>query len=294
MRLMPALTAVAAVALVACGAVGGGGQLTHPPVVATPTAALAQWAGFPANQKPRPIILFWELYPSGGGFTNGDSKLAAICNKFSLGTTLPTVTPAQGSATWPGGATAPYNVISASEAYAAITKPRPDASPDMCGPPAPVKITSIRFATATFRSDRGTVQMSAWLFGSPTVMGELSYPALSPSAFWRSGFTVIVSTDAATISADGLALTFGFTGAAPASTGSCGADYTAVIAESGSAVAVAVQEVARSVPDGPVVCDLMGHSRSLTVTLASPLGGRVVVNASGDAIPVCPDSKPNC
>jgi len=94
-----ALSAVAAVAVVACGAVGGGSYITQPPPVATPTAAVAQWAGFPADQNPRPIVLFWELYTTGGGFKDGDSKLAALCNKFSLATSLPREVPANGSAT---------------------------------------------------------------------------------------------------------------------------------------------------------------------------------------------------
>jgi hypothetical protein len=71
-------------------------------------------------------------------------------------------------------------------------------------------------------------------------------------------------------------------------------DYKGVVAESTSAVAVAVQEIARSVPGGPVACDLVGHPRSVTLTLAGPLGGRVVVDGSGNATPVCPVSGPEC
>ncbi len=291
MRLLPAVSAIVALVSVACGGVGS--HLTNPPAVSTPTAALTAWASFPASQRPRPIILFWDLGPSGGGFTNGDSKLAAMCSKFSLGTSLPSGIPARTSAMWPDGTTDSYSAISAEDAFAAITKSQPGVSPDMCAQIAPLQITTVRFAIAAFRSDRGLVHMSAWFFGSPGVVGELEYPALSPPAFWKGAFISPVSNQTANISADGLTLSYLFYGA-PDSSGPCGADYKGVVAEATSAVAVAVQELARSVPDGPVACPAMAQQRTVTLTLASPLGGRVVVDASGNATPVCPVAKPDC
>ena len=291
MSLLRALIAISSFVLFACGAFGGN-HLTSPPAVPTPTAALAQWAAFPADQMPRPIVLFWELAPP-GGFTSGDAKLAAVCSKLSLRTSLPTVVPAQASALWPDGTTASYKPISAKEAFAAITKPQPGASPDMCGPIAPLQITTVDFETGLFDSDRGIVEISAWIFGSPNVVGGLEYPALPSSAFWKAAFAVPVSNETASISEDGLTLMFSFYGA-PDSSGPCGADYKGVVAESASAVAVAVQELARSVPEGPVACDAMAQQRTVTVTLARPLGGRVVGDAAGNARPVCPAMHPQC
>ena len=293
MRLMAAAAALAAVSLVACGSVGSSHE-TNPPAVPTPTAALARWAAFPAAQKPRLIVWYSDLETTGGGFTGGDAKIAALCNKYSLSTTLPSTLPARATATWTDGTTAIYGAISAADAFTALVKSQPAQTSDMCGGVPPLQITTVSFGTASFRTDRGGAQMSAWLFGSPGVIGMLKYPALSPSAFWKAGVAGPGSLNGAEISPDGLVLTVGFVGAAPASTGVCGADYAPVTAESSAAVAVAVQEIARSVPNGPVVCDLVGHARSLTITLAAPLGGRVVVDAEGNAAPVCPTFKPEC
>ena len=88
-------------------------------------------------------------------------------------------------------------------------------------------------------------------------------------------------------------LTFSFAGA-PSSSGPCGADYRAVVAESQAAVAIAVQTISHAQPGAPVVCNLMAVSRSVTVTLASPLGGRVVLDETGNVTSVCPIAKPSC
>jgi hypothetical protein len=292
MSLKRALIAIFGFVLVACSAVGGS-HLTNPPQVPTPTAALAQWEAFPAGQTPRPIVLFWELAPSGGGFTSDDAKLAAMCSKLSLRTSMPAGVPAQASATWPDGTTATYKPISAKEAFAAITKPQPGASPELCRPIAPLQITTVRFDTGLFDSDRGIVEISAWIFGSPNVEGGLEYPALPPSAFWKAAFIIPSSNQTASISEDGVTLMFSFYGA-PDSSGPCGADYKGVVAESTSAVAVAIQELVRSVPNGPVACDAVAQLRTVTVALASPLGGRVVVDEAGNARPVCPAMHPQC
>jgi hypothetical protein len=91
------------------------------------------------------------------------------------------------------------------------------------------------------------------------------------------------------MSGDAHSLTFTFSGA-PDNPGPCGADYTAAVAESPSAVAVAVLAIPHSAPDAPIACTAIAAIRSVTVNLAGPLGGRVVVNASGDIVTVCPEA----
>jgi hypothetical protein len=286
------LAIVSAFAVVACGQVNGNlpGGVTP---VSPPARALEAWQTFPADQKPRPIVSFWDLGPSGGAFTGGDSKLAAMCGKFTLGIALPIIVQAQANAMWPDGTTASYKAISAKEAFTAITKSSASVNPPECASLAGLQITTARFATAPFRTDRGIVQMSAWRFGAPGVVGELDYPALPLSAFWKSAITSPTSGTTATISVDGLTLTFVFYGA-PATSGPCGADYKGVVAESSSAVAVALQTIPHASPGAPFACDAMAQQRSVTLTLASPLGGRVVIDVSGNATPVCPAAKPGC
>jgi hypothetical protein len=95
------------------------------------------------------------------------------------------------------------------------------------------------------------------------------------------------------MSADGRSLTFTFYGA-PSDPGPCGADYKAVVAESQAAVAIALQATSHAKPGQMVACDLMAQQRSVVVTLAQALGGRVVLDGSGNVTGVCPSTRPDC
>jgi hypothetical protein len=274
--------AVLLVLVAACGALPGSGA---PPAVSPPTAALAAWQSFPADRVPRPIVLLARGFsPSVHGFPGG-GKIAAICNKFALGGQLPTEVPAQALATWPDGTNVTYLAISATDAYNAMSN-APTAQTG-CDSVAPLVVTGARFADSTVETDRGSAQMSSWLFTATGVDGELSYPALPSSAFWDNKGSG--SGSGATVSRDGLMLTIGFYGA-PAGNGPCDANYSAVVAESTSAVAVAMQEIPGQQQSGQFICPLVAQLRTVPVTLARPLGGRVVVDASGNPMPVCPAS----
>jgi hypothetical protein len=67
-----------------------------------------------------------------------------------------------------------------------------------------------------------------------------------------------------------------------------------VVAESNAAVAVALQVTPHAQPGEPVACDAMAQLRSVDVSLASVLGGRVVLDVSGNVTSVCPSTKPAC
>jgi hypothetical protein len=56
-----------------------------------------------------------------------------------------------------------------------------------------------------------------------------------------------------------------------------------------------VLAIPHSAPDAHIACTAIAAFRTVTVVLAGPLGGRVVVNASGDVVSVCPEAgKPTC
>src|ERR1700682_2614254 len=103
MKLVPALTAMAAFALVACGHVGGNAVVPTP--VRPPIGALTPWASFPADHKPRPIV--WLGTPV-DGYATSAAKMAAYCNKYTLGSVLPTTIPIRTVATWSDGTSAIY------------------------------------------------------------------------------------------------------------------------------------------------------------------------------------------
>ena len=293
MKLILALIAVATTALVACGPHYdyGSGAVTPTPV-SPPTAALAAWAEFPAGQKPRPIV--WLQNPSpADGYGTGEAKMAAYCNKYVIGSALPTAIPTRTVATWTDGSTASYRGISAPAALAALASDRTHEQEPQCSSTPPLVINAARLGTFDFLTDRGTAQMTAWLFSATGVDGELAYPAIVSSAFWKGGIMRLSGTGAAVLSADGRSLTYTFYGA-PDRPGPCGADYKGVVAESRTAVAIALQETPHEQHGQLVACDAMAQQRNVTVTLAQSLGGRVVLDATGNITPVCPAVKPDC
>jgi hypothetical protein len=274
------LAAAVLLALTACGAVSGPGSGALP---SPPTSALTAWQSFPASQVPRPIVLL-GIDPLGQGFTGNASKVSALCRLFELNVQLPVDTPKQSTAGWPDGTTATYSAISASEAFAAL-KNAPHATGDMCSGSTPLSVTAARFGVAAFSTDRGMAQMSAWLFSVPGARAEFMYPAVPASALWRGGITDRQGSGGATVSADGRSIDFGFVG------GECDASYQSAVAESSTAVAVAVQATWK---DGTTYCSAVGIARSIKVTLAGPLGGRVLLTASGDPAVVCPETIRSC
>ena len=278
----------AGLALVAVALIAGCGTLEGPRTgtISPPTDALARWQGFPADQAPRPIVLLGTDSP-GQGFDSGDAKIAAMCGKFALSTPLPSGVPGRAVATWPDGTTTAYAGLSAADAYVSLTRPGPGSSNSACVKVAQLPVTEAHLGMAGFTTDRGVAQMSAWLFKATGAWAEFQYPAIASSAFWPGPVQPSIG-GGATVAPSGRQLTFSFVGGPP--DGPCAEDYTGVVAESPHAVAVAVQSNPGRPQGGPVSCDLVGHMRSVTVQLASPLGGRVLVDASGAAVEACPET----
>jgi len=274
------LVTAALMVSVSCGAPYGTGSVPGP---TTPSAALAAWKDFPAAAVPRPIVLF-GIDPHGQAFTN-TSKIAALCRQLALSVELPAITPDHATASWPDGSSSTYPATSASDTFTAL-KRAPGASGSMCAAATPLQVTAVRFGVAGFETDRGTAQMSAWLFKANGAAAEFIYPAIPMSALWGGGITNMSTSGGSTVSPDGRSLNFGFIG------GECDAGYKSAIAESTSAVAVAIEAIPK---DGSGACSLVGIARSITVKLTNPLGGRVLVDASGNAVGVCPDAmRPRC
>lgn len=262
-----------------------GGQAAANPPPKPPTTAVAAWQGFPVDQVPRPIVLFWDLLPAGGGFASNAAKIAGSCNKFVPGAALPSGPPGQAIATWADGVTATYPGMPAADAVAARSHPPPGVRSQDCTSVPALVLNGARYSTIKFKTDRGTATMSAWLFTSPMVDGDLSFPALPLSAYWADG-TSSPAQETATMGADARVVKFKFSGA-PSTAGPCGADYKSVIAESVSAAAIALWAIPHATSNGPAACPAIAEQRTLTVTLASPLGARVLADSAGAAVAVC-------
>lgn len=153
-----------------------------------------------------------------------------------------------------------------------------------CPTARPFLIKDVRWQAAGFPTDRGKMQMSAWLFDISEIDAYLGYSAFDPSAFWRNGVSP-QGMMGGRISADGLTLTLGTIGG-PETPGPCGEDLSASAAESDTAVAVAIATRFHTPPAGEG-CSLVGYSRTIAVRLSRPLGGRVLADPKGDAGTVC-------
>jgi hypothetical protein len=302
MRPWFAAAVLAALSLVGCGPTGGsGGPAVSPspspsvspsgvPVVSPPAAALIAWEKFPADLIPRPIVLIANSSPS--SFSSLEAKNAADCHKFRSTITLPKSVPNGAQVSWGNGTFSVYPAISAAAALAAMSLPPPAMPYPDCSMVQPLLVTAFRYGAFNFLTDRGIAMIYSWLFTATGANDEIAYPAITPTALWNGDLTKASSDRGTTISPDGRTLTFTFYGM-PSSIGPCGADYSGVVAESRAAVAVAVQEIPHTAPTPgePIACPAVAQQRMVTVTLASPLGGRVVVDADGAAVPVCPDAQ---
>lgn len=73
-------------------------------------------------------------------------------------------------------------------------------------------------------------------------------------------------------------------------TGPCDTQYTASVAESSVAVAVAVTSTPNAPSDQPVACPAILRLGYIDVALRSPLGGRVLLDEKGEVGMVCPEA----
>jgi hypothetical protein len=272
-RIWHVLAAAMAVALLAGCA---GGVLTVPgPGAGRLRHVLRAWSAFPANAKPRPLVLTGPpVADPASGFPNGDAKLAYLEGAFDVPATLPS-----GPA-----AAAGFPLISAREATGVLR------SVAAKGPPVTrrLAVTGVRLGTAVFDTDRGPRRLPAWLFGLAGVRDPAGVLAVAPSRIFapaRRPANPHPFVGSALLGRDGRTLTVEFTGAA-SGTGPCTASYSLNQAASKTAVAVAVHEHAHG---GNVACAAVGYPRRVTVVLPAPLGGRVLVDAaSGVAVTVLP------
>jgi hypothetical protein len=159
---------------------------------------------------------------------------------------------------------------------------------DLCAAASPLIVTAAHVGTYPFGTDRGTAQMSAWLFTTAGMSRDLAFPALSRAAIWGGGRARERSNGDA-VGVDDRTLTysfFGFRSGGPP----CSAEYTGAVAESSTAVAIAIKEIRHDVPGNggcprPVL-------RTVSFKLGSPLAGRVVVDARSQVVTVCPVGSP--
>lgn len=269
------------------GAASATGDAVAAPVDATgPTEADARralqvWSAFPVGAVPRPVVLVAPpvLDPS-TGFPDGATKLSYLDGAFGF------------PASYPGGPAraAGVPVIDARQAAAVLRAENHIRSEP---PPGRLPVTGIRFGTAGFRTDRGNRSLPAWLFSLRGVRDPAAVLAVAPAARFTprlpSGAMVDPSLGNAALSADGRTVSVGFLGAA-GDTPQCAQKYVLRMVESAQAVALRIglvpaDEDERGKGGPPGACEDATYHRSANVTLAAPLGARVLISAR-DATPM--------
>lgn len=265
------------------GGGGGVGGLPNPDSFGVDPAVLDAWRDFPVTRTPRPILLLGAPVRE-TGYHTGDAKLAVATGRYELATTLPSTHPATSATTLPDG-TFRLPIISAAQAYERLRGfGNPANAPG--ANPAPLQITRVELGKASFHTDRGGLDLPAWLFHAPESFEPLAWPAPHPDAFWRLGDLPLGDASDARLAADAVTLTVSMPAPHP---DPCPGDpiyrHHPVVLEESTVVAVGIRREIVSIAPGPrrddCFYDLMLRQQRYTVTLATPLGNRVLIGSSG-------------
>lgn len=291
-RIIPGLLLVVVI-LGGCGIVG---QVSTSDLAARRTQAaalLARWtAALPTAGGSPAFIPVDELTGQVGDWepaVGENNKLALMAGALGAAVTLPTQTPPLAEVRWDDGTTWSAPTISAAQALAAI---QGGPGSPRCPSCVALQVTGARFSTARIATSRGMASAPAWEFAIAGTAVRVTRIAVAPDAIVRIDPGSLVSSDgwvgpsiqSATAQASGLALTVTFVGAPDPGDKPCGADYSAEVAESSTAVAVFVIE-----HQNPTIgaCSDVGALRSASVVLAAPLAGRVVLDVNqGMPVPI--------
>lgn len=272
------LIAVASVIVAGCGSTvsqsGVGGKQTPGVSVvgsgATTPAALRDWAAFPVDAVPRPLVLTGpSIIDPASGFANSDDKVAYLSGSFDLMSRLPSA-----------AATADGREVMTAQSALTMLK---DAGAGNRPTSTHLQITHVTLGAATFETDRGAQLLPAWIFRLRGVTDPAFVLAL-PQTQWWPKLGVPSSQIVSQKAASSRHVTISFVGAPPGS-GPCDAEYTADVAESPTAVMVTPRALPKPKPTGNYFCNAIGYGRTVTVTLSAPLGNRVLLTPAGPPLP---------
>ena len=291
-RLAAVLWLLAAI-VAGCAQVTGPGHDASSSASGTPSsdsrsavlAAARMWASFPAATSPRRIILLGPEVLGPQAFPDGDRKLAFAEGRVQLATSLP-----PGPSVRDG-----YPLLTARQAFEQLRS----ADKGMAKGPstsATVFVTAIALTDYNYPTDRGTHSLPAWRMHLRDVTGDIYVLAVSPSARYELPSEAgMYDAGRAVPSAEGRRLTINFI-AHHDSTGPCDPGYSSSLRVAQTPTAIVLAVTIAFEPETPppnVACPASGGSAVVpaspipgapgtrTITLAEPLGGRVVVDDRG-------------
>ncbi|MDX3110982.1 hypothetical protein [Nonomuraea angiospora] len=200
---------------------------------------------------------------------------------WRLAARLPADSPARAEVRWPDGEVSQVPIITAERAYAEFSKPA-DLIEEEC--PAkgcrPLRVTGARLGRVPLETSRGAVQVPAWMFTVEGVEQKKVHVAVDPSAVTarpervRGDVEEVTAFDLVAGRPQELLLRYGY--------GACDTVRGARAYETGQLVVVGVDE--EHTGSGKP-CPAILKTATITVTLARPLGDRLVLD-SGTGLPV--------
>jgi hypothetical protein len=198
---------------------------------------------------------------------------------WRLAAKLPTDSPSRADVRWPDGEVSRVPLITAARAYAEFSKPA-DLIEEEC--PAKgcrsLRVTGAGLGRVPLETSRGTVQVPAWLFTVEDVEQKKVHVAVDPSAVIarperiQGGVEEVMAFDLVAGKPNELLLKYGH--------GTCDTIQGSRAYETDELVVVDVEEKG----SGGACPDVL-RIGTITVTLARPLGDRLVLD-SGTGLPV--------
>jgi hypothetical protein len=273
----------------------GQGAAAAPPVagqngpaafVARARLVTAQWDRSQAARVWRTGLVLMNAsdltsIPYNAGFGSASEKVAFMSGRFKLAGVLP-AGPLPGTVRWADGTTLRLPSLTARAAFAELAAERPCADSSACGQ---LTVTGAEPSAVTVPTSRGPASVPAWRFTVAGLGWKVSEVAVARSAFVilpgyspspAAGRNTPGVRAVSAVSVHGRTLTVSFLGG-------CDAAWGAYLYESGATVVVGSWE--KPFPDQ--ACASVGIGRTARVTLARPLGTRVILDvASG--LPLVP------
>ncbi|MFF4622323.1 hypothetical protein [Nonomuraea jabiensis] len=248
---------------------------------------VARWDGSAGDRAWRSGFVPLGGLQNPGGWTDPPAwaALSAHNGVWKLAAELPANPLTAARLRWPDGSVSEVPLVTAADAYAGLSKPA-DFIEEEC--PAkgcrPLRVTGAELGETTLATSRGTIRVPAWLFSVKGVGPKYVYVAVAPSAVTarpqaaEGGSEEVMGFDLVAGKPRDLLLEYGH--------GSCDRVHGARAYETGKLVVVDVDEEGSSGP-----CNLMLNIARTTVTLARPLGDRLVLD-SGTGLPVVRGVRP--
>lgn len=237
-------------------------------------SVLAAWEDFPVEEQTRPIVLI-RTTAGPSGFRTGDQKNAFMSGNWAAPETLPKA---------PDTADG-YPVISAREALDRLRTAGGNGGGEPKG--TRISVVDMRLGSVMAVTDRGPLKLPAWRVVFTGSTGPNWVPAIAPPVRWDYDSRDLSGEQAATVQGRP-ELTFEL--GVPAGPPPCGGgEFRAEAVESAHAVAfriIALERPQVRPEDNETVCPTGGFTepRTVTVSLAEPLGNRVLLSvpAVGD------------